>query len=273
MSGRRSRSAASMGLLDELVAKSLDPGYAAAAARRPSQRSPGARLGRSGLNLLLAVTLGFATAAAVGALRVPHPSEPSTRNLLEREILDRSAQADELTRTNESLSAEISQIQTAALSDSNPELLNRLREAELLSGAITVEGPGVVIVLQDGPGADAGDLSARVQDVDVQLVTNALWAAGAEAIAVNGQRLTSLSAIRGAGEAILVDLAPLIPPYRIEAIGDPKVVQNEFARSAAANHLAFLSGTYGISVTTTSETNLTLPGAGSTTLRYAQRTQ
>ena len=51
-------------------------------------------------------------------------------------------------------------------------------------------------------------------DRDLQVIVNGLWAAGAEAIAVNGQRLTACSAIRSAGEAILVDFRPLSAAVR-----------------------------------------------------------
>ena len=88
-------------------------------------------------------------------------------------------------------------------------------------------------------------------------------------IAVNGHRLTSLSAIRSASQAVLVDLAPVLPPYRVEAIGDVRAMQTAFARSSAANHLTFLTGTYGITVSTSSQAELRLPGAPSATLRYA----
>src|SRR5690606_26406867 len=91
------------------------------------------------------------------------------------------------------------------------------------------------------------------------------------AIAVNGQRLTSTSAIRTAGEAILVGLAPVLPPYRVEAIGDVRAIQTGFARSAAANHLTFLQSTYGSTATTTAETELRLPGEHTPTLSHAKR--
>ena len=55
--------------------------------------------------------------------------------------------------------------------------------------------------------------------VDLQNVANALWAAGAEAIAINGQRLTATSTIRAAGNAILVDFRPVTSPYEVSAIG------------------------------------------------------
>ena len=261
---------ASMGLLFDVMSRAVDPGYAEAAARPPVLRSPARRAGRSTTDLVVAVLLGIGTITAITTLRSPVESGTSPRAVLEREIAERSAEAEELARTNEALSAEVSQIQADALAAANPALFARLQEAELASGAIAVTGPGLVIELSDPEGRQDDDDAARVQDIDLQVVTNALWAAGAEAIAINGQRLTALSAIRGAGPAILVDLAPLLGPYRVEAIGDSRAIQTEFARSSAANHLAFLSGTYGIGVTITAEGSLSLPGAGDTALRHAR---
>ena len=61
----------------------------------------------------------------------------------------------------------------------------------------------------------------RVYDRDLQDVVNALWLAGAEAMSINGQRLTAATAIRSAGEAILVNSRPLSPPSLVHAIGNP----------------------------------------------------
>jgi uncharacterized protein YlxW (UPF0749 family) len=257
-----------MGLLEDVISKALDPGYAEAAARGPVRRSTPKRLGHGGFDLLLAVLLGLVTVVAVTQLRSPSLSGPDPRELLEREITDRTAEADALASDAQVLSAEIAQIQTDAVASVNPGLFAQLEDYELASGAVGVTGAGLVMVVDDSD-VDPDDDAAHVQDVDLQVVTNGLWAAGAEAIAINGQRLTSLSAIRSAGQAILVDLNPLIPPYRIEVIGDAHELQTTFARSSAANHLAFLSGTYGITVETTSQTALELPGVGNRTLRYA----
>ena len=124
----------------------------------------------------------------------------------------------------------------------------------------------------DAPPDTTGQVSPenRVQDIDVQIVVNGLFASGAEAIAVNGQRLTALSAIRNVSIAILVDDVPLSSPYRIEAIGDPRSLQTSFARTTAADHLTLLGSTYDIGVATSTADDLTLAGAGSTRLRYAQ---
>jgi uncharacterized protein YlxW (UPF0749 family) len=134
----------------------------------------------------------------------------------------------------------------------------------------------MVVSLTDGSGGglvEPGDAPAdsRVRDADVQFVVNELWAAGAEAVAINDERLTSLSAIRNAGDAILVDLQPLNgPTYRIEAIGDPEDMQVEFARSAGLGFLQLLSAEYDIKNEVTTSEGMYLPGAGTPTLRWAK---
>lgn len=267
----RGRVDASMGLLNDIMRQPLDPSYAEAAARGPRTYGPRRQVARTTSHLLVAVVLGVGTTAAIVALRTPAPQAIEARTLLEQEVAQRSATVGELQSANEQLSAEISALQAEALEAADPALFEELGRLEVISGAVAVRGPGLVVDLDDAetPVSSDVDPKSRVQDIDLQIVTNGLWAAGAEAIAVNGHRLTSLSAIRGAGAAILVDLAPLNAPYRIEAIGDIQDLQTQFARSRAANHLATLSGTYGIKSQIHGEQELELPGSGTRTLRYA----
>lgn len=261
---------ASMELLDGVMYRPVP-----LAPREPSRepvpaRGP-ARLRRNALHLLLAGALGLLTMAAVATLRAPQPSAVEGRALLVAEITQRTDEAESLAAANQAVSAEIASLQEQALRTSDPELVDRLARYELVSGALPVGGKGVVVELDDPDPRDDEPLEPeeRVQDLDVQIVVNGLWAAGAEAVSVNGQRLTSLSAIRGAGEAILVDLTPLSPPYRIDAIGDPRALQTGFARSSAASHLGLLLNEYGITWSVRAAEGLELPGAGASVLRHA----
>lgn len=93
------------------------------------------------------------------------------------------------------------------------------------AGAAPIEGPGVVVTLDDSsarrsPTGDPNDLI--VHERDIQTVVNALWAAGASAVGVNGERLSSTSAVRCAGNTLLLHGTLHSPPYRIAAVGDPK---------------------------------------------------
>ncbi|MDT0166205.1 DUF881 domain-containing protein [Actinotalea sp. AC32] len=246
---------------------------ALAPAERDDAGAPtrGARVRRDTLHLLVAGSLGLLLVAGVATLRAPQPAALEGRTLLLEEISQRTREAEELAAANQRVGAEIAALQEEALRVSDPGLVAELERFELASGAVPVRGDGVVVELDDPEVRDDRQLDPeeRVQDLDVQLVVNGLWAAGAEAVAVNDQRLTALSAIRGAGEAILVDLTPLSPPYRVEAVGDPRALQTGFARSSAAAHLSVLASEYGITSTVRAAQDLELPGAGSRVLRHA----
>ncbi|NEE18100.1 DUF881 domain-containing protein, partial [Streptomyces sp. SID7499] len=120
----------------------------------------------------------------------------------------------------------------------------------LLAGATPVEGPGAKLIVDDAKDTDQGGGgprestgfadTGRVRDRDMQRVVNGLWESGAEAIAINGQRLTALSAIRAAGDAILVDNRPLVPPYTVLAVGDGKKLVTAFRDSADGQYLQAL---------------------------------
>lgn len=259
---------ASMSLLNSLWAEPLEGDYALATPAQPGNRP--ARVSRSGVVLLVAGLLGVVLAGAVASLRAPTATLQASRARLVEQITERTAEADALATGNDALSAEIGGLQTAALSTQDPALLARLQRAEVASGAVAVQGPGIVVVLTDATqDPQHPDPESLVQDVDLQIAANGLWAAGAEAIAINGQRLTSLSAIRVVGQAILVNLVPLTSPYTIEAVGDPAVLQVNYARGTAAQHAALLASHYGIGVQLRASQELTLAGAGATTLREA----
>ena len=156
------------------------------------------------------------------------------------------------------------------------ELAERLAQLELAAAVAPVTGPGLVVRLDDAPPPEEQDGEpapqeddGRVLDRDLQDVANALWAAGAEAIAINGLRLTAQTAIRSAGESVLVDYRPITPPYTVRAIGNPKVLEPSFVDGEAGRRLATFSSLYGIELTVQRTDSQTLPGSGSPTLRLA----
>ncbi|MEU4363944.1 DUF881 domain-containing protein [Promicromonospora sp. NPDC023987] len=269
----------SMTLLREVTERPLDPGYAQMAQRRAEAGETTSRRGAVSVVtwLLVAVLLGAATTVAVRELRAPQPSVAKGRTVLMERIQERSAAVESLSRRSVELGAEVDGLRSGGLL---PSALVEVNELDRwVSGAVPVRGPGMVVRLTDGSGGglvDPGDAPAesRVRDADVQFVVNELWAAGAEAVAVNDERLTSLSAIRNAGDAILVDLQPLNgPTYTVEAVGDPEDMQAEFARSAGLGFLQLLEAEYGIENEVTTSEGMYLPGAGSPTLRFARTTE
>lgn len=261
----------SMSVLTEVMRHPLDPGYRQEAERRASSGATRLRLSRRIVIAVIAVLLGVTTTAAVVSLRAPEPAVLAARSLLEKEITQRTADTTALRKQNQELSDEIAELQASALAAQDPALLARLAQGEVAAGSTAVIGPGLRVTLTDAPADSTGVVAPdnMVQDVDLQVVVNALWAAGAESIAINGQRLTSLTAIRSAGSAILVDLVPLSQPYTLEAIGDPVTMQTRFARTPAAPRLAYLRTSLHMGAELAAENSLKLPGAGTPTLRYA----
>lgn len=257
---------ASMSLLNDLWQEPVEGDYAQAARTREYSRP--VALSRSGVVLVVAAVLGVVLSGAVVGLRGPTQALTSSRDLLIAEIDDRRNEADALVEVTAELETEVEALQAEVLAGRNPGLLAELEATGAVAGTVAVGGPGLVVELSDGPDTDESE-SNRVQDVDLQVVVNGLWASGAEAIAVNGQRLTSLSAIRSASQVVLVDLVPLTSPYVIEAIGDPADLQTTFAATQASSHLGLLSSAYSIGVQVNSSTDLLLPGDASPRLAHA----
>ncbi|MGW7455203.1 DUF881 domain-containing protein [Streptomyces sp. NPDC054787] len=269
---------ASMSLLTHVMDHSLDEGYAEASARREAQGTAGlpralkAKLGlAAGLVLAaMVVTLGAAEA------RIAAPVLAKERH----ELIDRVERADErakgLERDIERLRTDVAARQRAALqqpSGGQGELV------ALLSGATEVRGPGVKLVVDDAKGASSKgggpressgfSDTGRLRDRDMQKIVNGLWQSGAEAVSINGQRLTALSAIRAAGDAILVDNRPLVPPYEVLAVGDKKRLGTAFQDSADGQYLHVLQESYGIRYTLSPVDEVRLPAASSLTVRTA----
>lgn len=268
-----------MSLLTNVMDHSLDDGYAEAAARRKTEGAGGmpktvrAKLGlAAGLVLAaLVVTLGAAQA------RVAAPTVAKERQELIDRIQRENAAADKLEGTVDKLRDDVSARQREALKKSG----DGTDLVDLLSGAVAVHGPGVKLVVNDAKEATSGgngnpretaDFSdtGRVRDRDMQRVVNGLWESGAEAIAINGQRLTALSAIRAAGDAVLVDNRPLVPPYTVLAVGDGERLSTRFQNSADGLYLHALQENYGIRTGISVAGDVRLPAAPSVIVRTAQ---
>jgi len=251
------------------------PGAARRRARRAGHgRRGGAGRGVTGFLVLAGVVLGLVAGAAVAQLR-QGPLQAQDRAVLESEIERRTALADDVAQSNAVLRQDIETEQAAAIGEGAGGLLAATELLAVVSGAVPVAGDGVVVVLDDAPSDDGvGGQTAisddsRVRDVDVQTIVNGLWSAGAEAVAVNGQRLTSLSTIRHAGDAIVVDLRQLARPYTISAIGDQERLLAETRTGAAGQWSAFLRDNYGIEVSQEAAEDVDLPSASRLTLRHA----
>ncbi|MEU4678689.1 DUF881 domain-containing protein [Micromonospora sp. NPDC023737] len=269
--GRPSRTYAP-DFLTELFRNPLEPGYAAAAERR--RVDPPSRVrARSAqtVTVVVLVVLGFLLAVAYRQTMEDEPGRSQARSGLVTQIKERERETDELSARADRLREEVGRQRDAALSGSAAA---RLRDLEAGTGMGRVRGDGVVVRLADAPGdADAvtgeGAGPPRVLYSDLQGVANALWSAGAEAISINGQRLTATSTIRSAGEAILVDFRPVTGPYEVSAIG-PGSMKRRFEKSRNADLMREVAEKTGLSFGVREADDLTLPAAPEPQLRYAE---
>ncbi|MFE1030076.1 DUF881 domain-containing protein [Streptomyces sp. NPDC058818] len=270
-----------MSLLTNVMDHSLDDGYAEAAARKKAE-------GTGGMPKTLRAKLGLAAGLVMAALvvtvgaaqaRVAAPAVAKEREELIDRIEGETSTADKLEESVDKLRQDVSARQREALEKNGDS--DRSDLMGVLSGAVEVHGPGVKLVVNDakdtGTGGDGQPRgtsgfsdTGRVRDRDMQRVVNGLWESGAEAISINGQRLTALSAIRAAGDAILVDNRPLVPPYTVLAVGDGEGLSARFQDSADGLYLHALQENYGIRTAISVADDLELPAATSVIVRTAQ---
>jgi len=282
-------------LLDQVLAETLDPAYAQAAARKvaaakssavPTESDPAAATARTDrrrarvlvvlvmviAGLLAAITYDQAAAGAQGRAQV--------REALLGDIHRETATAEGLTGQLDRLRRQVNRTRDQALRTTavGQRALDQLAAAEQGAAAVPVTGPGLLVTLANAkPNADSDpvggaaetDPNGLVRDGDLQLVVNALWAAGAEAVGINGQRLGPTSAIRFAGEAVLVDFNPVTNPYEVSAIGDPDTLRDNFLASPEVGALAVISESYGLRFEFAKEKDLALPAASPPELRSA----
>lgn len=275
-----------MSLVSDLMANTLDEGYRREASRRaaveavtgsPDGATTGGRAGGSGWRggTALVLALAFAGLVLTVAARQTQDNAPAVdqaRNELIDRVRAETEQADELQRRLVALRAEVDGARDDALAATSAGSAARdeLERLSALAGVSPVRGPGIKVVVDDAPtGAlRASSGNGRVLDTDLQRLLNGLWAAGAEAVSVNGQRLTQLTAVRSAGDAILVAYRPLSPPYVVLAIGNPNDLEVDFVDGPGGRWFKTLQG-FGIRFSVTAEKDLRLPAASGVTLRNA----
>lgn len=147
------------------------------------------------------------------------------------------------------------------------EAATRAQRLAAGSGFGPVRGPGVRVTINDSP---TGEL---VVDRDLRPLVNGFWDAGAEAISINGQRLTSRSAIRNSGDAIHVNRTPLSPPYVVQAIGDPLTLEADLMETTGGLRFRDIATSFGYPWDMDTVNELSLPAAPDRMLRLRNITE
>jgi len=226
------------------------------------------------IGLALAV-IGFAAAAQWKSSVARQEYTSSAQQVLAGQVVGLEQEQKTLRDELADDERQVQQFQSASAGSQTTQAgLNRqLASARLAAGLTKVTGPGAIIEIADSkrpvpPGENPANYIVLVDDLH-DIVT-ALWAAGAEAIAINGERLVSTSSIYGVGSSILVNTAFLSPTFRVEAIG-PDDLLSRFLVSPAylSSRVAHRIDAFGLEFATQQNGSLTLPAfVGNTRFRW-----
>lgn len=220
-------------------------------------------------------SLGFLIAAQVRseAPRVRYTSQeraPLIETATGLQSQQKALQAQILDLRSQIATAEISSQGSGSIAKA---LNDALFQARLSAGLTALQGGGLVVQLEDAlqVSQSTGGADFRVTGRDVRTVVEELWLAGAEAVAVNDERIVSTTSIIDIGGSLLVNSAYLAPPYQVKAVG-PADLYAQLASSASwIDYVATRAGQNGIRLAIAQPADLVVPAyAGSVAVRYAQ---
>lgn len=261
-------------LLMLITQRSMDEDYAAAAERRAAQpdgpESDGQKR-RFALGTGMAVA-AFALLVTVIGLQTQRDADVDelSREALINQVEERRERVSELqSRVRELEVANQRTLQVNAdLSGALTNLRDDLERTGMSTGAVAVRGPGVRITVRSRQGADPND---EVRDEDLATLVDGLWHAGAEAIAINGERLTAATGIRNTGRSIHVGGRPVTEPYVINVVGDPGRLQADLLASSQGQVWFQLAQALGFEYVPENVTDLRLPAARLESLRFVEQ--
>ncbi|MFC5730027.1 MULTISPECIES: DUF881 domain-containing protein [Nocardioides] len=243
-------------LLALITAEALDRDYQVAASRKgPDEHTRASS--RTAVVLVVAAFAMLVTVAAVQTSRNADTEDASRASLIDRIGARRAMVAglqDEVARLREDNTT--AQNEVRRLGERYSAVQARRAQLGALTGFTRVTGDGVRISLDN---AEFADPNAQLRDSDLALLVDGLWAAGAEAIAINGQRLTSMSAIRNSGLAIEVNSIGIAPPYTVTAIGNPRTLAADLLETPSGLAFVSLASQYGFRYDIDNVTDIRLP--------------
>lgn len=256
-----------MPLLDVITRNSMDDDYRHVAATRGRSRTtqrPSPWLA----GVVVAVFGLLIVTAAVQNSRSADARE-ATRDGLIRQVQLRSTELREQQGRITDLRNETEQMQDGLARLIRTERSQAARTSRLgaIAGFTPVTGQGVRIVADDDP---SGHEDGVIWDEDLAMLVDGLWASGAEAIAINGHRLTALTGIRTAGSAINVGNVPIRPPYTVLAIGDNSRLASDFVNTSSGESWWNLVHNRGYVFEMRNADSLNLPGARRPDLRLVR---
>jgi uncharacterized protein YlxW (UPF0749 family) len=260
-----------MPLLTLVTQEAVDEDYVHAAQRRAAAGTTPPPTGRTSLRGAAAVAIVFGLLVALAAVQTARNAgvQQASRDALIARIDARKKDVGSLRDRIAMLQRQNDDLQSA-----NSRVRGQLAETTVVqrslqtsTGFVAVQGPGLRVTVSDNPD---GSAEGRVRASDLRLLVNGLWQAGAEAIAINGRRLSNISAIVNSNISVQVNRSPLTPPYVVSAIGDSGLGAR-LQTTDSGQQFQALSGQFGFGVDRQNVGELDLPSAPDTQLqlRYA----
>jgi len=213
-----------------------------------------------GLLGVLAVT-GFLLLTAVSSARTTKRVEAPRKAELIDLIETRREQVDAFDTEVGKLRSQVAAAERTAArrSELGADANRALAELAGTAGTTALHGPGLEVKLDDSdrspPSPDEAG-AYRIHDADLQLVVNGLFGAGAEAVAINGNRVVVTTPIRAAGDTIVVNFRPISPPYVVTAIGAD---QRQFDGTEIASRFRRWTGLFGLGFSTRRVDDVVVP--------------
>ncbi|MBT1164978.1 DUF881 domain-containing protein [Bifidobacterium felsineum] len=274
---RRKTDDDSLRLIDDLVNRPMDPMFSDSRLVHEHRSAVSIWFNRI-VVFLICVGVGFAGSLFVQQLQ----SDPrkQVRQTLIGQLEDRN---DTITQLTDDVNALKTQVDDQSKKISGNVKSDTLIQDELVNGTVRVTGPGITMTLADPIAASQSDQSTStrvgtssniriVTDLDLQQLVSLMFSNGAEAIAINGNRIGAQTSIRKAGGHILIGMTAIESPYTIEAIGD----KNVLAEQMGSKKLASLYDSFkkaGIYPQVSTSNSITLEAAVAGDIQYAERNE
>jgi uncharacterized protein YlxW (UPF0749 family) len=222
------------------------------------------------------LALGFLIAAQLAAEGPRIRYTTQERSPLVETTLLLQKQQDELKDQIIRLRASISEVEAQGVGSAATirELNDGLQEARIAAGLIPLQGTGIALRLEDSTEPvppDGNEADYLVTATDMRTILSELWQAGAEAIDVNQERVTTSTAVIDIGGSLLVNTAYLAAPYEIRAIGPTDLFERLSASAGWSDFIQTRRGSFGIGVSWAQPETVTVEAfAGSVNLRESR---
>ena len=211
-----------------------------------------------GLGVLIAAQMQSQTAQPVATAGDSRQVAAATVQRLENEQGELKREIAELRSQIATKQQEISKNKTALAG-----LTSELEKLRLAAGMVAVKGPGVRVVLDDSAAktvpADDDPAFYLVHEYHLRDVLNLLWASGAEAISINGERIVGATSVYCVGSTIMVNNTRMSPPFEILAIGNAAAMEESLNNPLNLRALKTRVKVYGVQLRIATAKELTVP--------------